>query len=206
MVEDYYLADDFSPQFYIKLATAGFISTTTPYQGINLLLPEIQKEYALLDFKDLHISKKSKKLLLKNKYIITINNKLDQLIDKIQGHHTPSWISSEYKTLLKQLANTQHNNFKLVSFELNDLDDKLIAGEIGYVIGKTYTSLTGYYDRNYSGYGTLQLILIGKYLENNGFDFWNLGHTCPEYKLQLGAKIYSRTDFLKRWLQSIENN
>ncbi|MBL6969819.1 MAG: hypothetical protein ISR68_00300 [Campylobacterales bacterium] len=203
MLEDYYLADDFSPQFYIKLAKAGFISTSTPYQGMILLLPEIQKEYAILDFENLHISKKSKKLLSKKEYKITINTKLEQVINKIQQHHKQTWISLEYEILLKQLSKFKDQNFELISFELNDLNDKLISGEIGYIIGKTYTSLTGFYDTQYSGYGNLQLILLGQYLEENNFDFWNLGHTCPNYKFELGAKVYKRDQFLKRWLKSI---
>lgn len=202
MDEDYYLADDFSPNFYIKLAKAGFISTTTPYRGETYLLPEIQKQYAVLDFKDLHITKKTKKLLIKKQYTISTNTKLNILIRKIQNHHQPSWISYEYATLLQSLNSVNIENFKLFTFELNDINNNLIAGEIGYIIGRTYTSLTGYYDKKYSGYGTLQLVLLGDFLKENNFDFWNLGHTCPDYKLELGAKIYSREDFLKRWHKS----
>ncbi len=69
---DYWWSDDFSPLFYIDLAIAGFITVTHEHNGELLLIPEIQREYALLDFKDLHISKKVQKLIDKNEYTLTI--------------------------------------------------------------------------------------------------------------------------------------
>ena len=41
------------------------------------------------------------------------------------------------------------------------------------------------------------------YLENNNFEFWNLGHSHMEYKQRLGCKTYSRSDFLKRWDKAV---
>ena len=73
--------------------------------------------------------------------------------------------------------------------------------EVGYIIAKTYTSLSGFSskDKKYNNYGTLQLVELSKYLEKNNFAFWNLGHPHMEYKKNLGAKVYSRKEFLKRW-------
>ena len=80
----------------------------------------------------------------------------------------------------------------------------LIAGEIGYKIGKTYTSLSGFSkkDKKYNNWGKLQMILLAKHLEENSFSFWNLGHPYMQYKFDLGAKLYSREDFLEKWLQN----
>ena len=41
---NYYFSDDFSKDFYIHLAQAGFISTSTIYDNKLFLLPEIQFE------------------------------------------------------------------------------------------------------------------------------------------------------------------
>ena len=49
----------------------------------------------------------------------------------------------------------------------------------------------------------LQMVLLALYLEKNNYSFWNLGHPYMQYKFDLGAKLYSRDDFLKRWLNSI---
>ena len=65
---NYYISDDFSKDFYIYLAYLGFISTSITLQDKFYLLPEIQFEYAVLEFKDLHISKKVKKLLKEDNF------------------------------------------------------------------------------------------------------------------------------------------
>jgi hypothetical protein len=46
------------------------------------------------------------------------------------------------------------------------------------------------------------LVVLSEYLEKNGFDFWNLGHACLLYKIDLGAKVYGRKEFLTLWQRS----
>lgn len=173
-----------------------------------LLLPEMQYEYALLDFKNLHISKKVKRLLKNNKSRFCINSNFDEIIEKISLLHKESWIKENYLQTLKALYsnNLSRKDFQVMTFSLIDKEtDELIAGEIGYVIGATYTSLSGFSsrDKTYSNYGTLQLVLLSKYLESKGFEFWNLGHPQMSYKKKLGCIIYKREDFLKRWSKAI---
>lgn len=202
---NYYWSDDFSIEFYINAATAGFITVSNFFEDRFLLLPEIQCEYALLDFKNLHISKKVKKLINQKEYHLSINENFDSLLEKIEQSHENSWLSNKYIDLVKKLKNHAHNknDFQIQSIELTcTKTKKLIAGELGYTIGSTYTSLTGFCTKSktYNNWGTLQLVLLAQYLKKNNFSFWNLGHANMDYKLKLGAKIYSREDFLKRWL------
>ena len=206
---NYYFSDDFSEEFYIKLASLGFISTTTIYQEYLYLLPELQFEYAVLHFKDLHISKKVQKLINQNNYTLTINKQIDEVLKKLDEYHEPNWLIDEYQTLIKKLLNYKHQNidFEIKSFELIEKDtNKLIAAEIGYKIGRTYTSLTGFSakDKKYRNCGKLQLVYLAKYLEENDYSFWNLGHPYMQYKFDLGAKEYKRAEFLKIWEEAIK--
>ena len=91
-------------------------------------------------------------------------------------------------------------DFQVVSVILREKGEA-VAGEIGYIIGRTYTSLSGFSSREkaYNHYGTAQLVLLAQHLEKESFDFWNLGQPYMSYKLSLGAKIYDRHSFLKRW-------
>ena len=63
LTNNYYWSDDWSVEFYKQLAYEGFITTTFDTPEGLVLLPELQYEYAILDFKNLHISKKVKKLI-----------------------------------------------------------------------------------------------------------------------------------------------
>lgn len=206
---NYYWADSFDDIFYIKLAQAGFISTAMYDSNDNaVLLPEMQFEYAVLDFNDLCIQKKVSKLIKEDKYTFTVNTKLVELLEKIDSYHELSWLTKEYKSMLLNIASNSYHNFELLSIELNDKKtNELIAGEIGYKIGSSYTSLTGFFkkQKQYNNWGKLQLVLLSKYLQNNGYDFWNLGHASLQYKIDLGAKVYSREDFLYLWKKSISN-
>jgi Leu/Phe-tRNA-protein transferase len=206
---NYYVSEDFSKDFYIHLAYYGFICTSATLENKFYLLAEIQFEYAILDFQDLHISKKVKKLLKEDNFEFTINTKFEEVIYQLENYHKTNWLEDKYKDLLLSLKDYKHPNidFQIMSIELNDKNtNELIAAEIGYKIGSIYTSLTGFSskERNYNNWGKLQLVLLSKYLEENGFAFWNLGHPYMQYKFDLGAKTYSRDEFLKRWLKQIQ--
>ena len=205
---NYYVSEDFSEDFYINLAYYGFICTSTTLQNKFYLLAEIQFEYAILDFENLHISKKVHKLLNKNEFEFHINTNLSLVLDNISKFHKTNWLTQEYKKLILSLEDYIHQNidFKIFSVELYDKNTKeLIAGEIGYKINSTYTSLTGFSSNNkkYNNWGKLQLVLLGKYLEKENFSFWNLGHPYMQYKFDLGAITYKRKDFLTRWLEKV---
>lgn len=56
--------------------------------------------------------------------------------------------------------------------------------------------------------GTLQLYCLGKWLEEKGYFFWNLGHppriVTMRYKKDIGGQILRRGDFLARWYNARE--
>ncbi len=203
MYKNYYWSDDFSAKYYIAQAKAGFIAVTDYYEDEELLLPEIQFSYALLDFKDLHISRKVNKLLNDKDLKLQISHDLDEVVERINASHKNCWLTPRYLEMIKATHGLD-NNFELISVAIKD-ENILVAGEIGYVIGKTYTSLSGFSSREkrYCNYGTTQLVLLAQHLEENGFKFWNLGQSYMTYKLSLGAKVYERQAFLKRWFSAI---
>jgi len=201
MQNSYYWSDDWSTEFYITLAKKGFISTTYDTKGGLVLLPELQYDYAVLDFEDLHISKKVKKLLDRDEYVFSIDTRFEEVLKKITLQHKDNWLKGEYIQVLKKLKTLDRDDFKIMTVEVTSKEGELIAGEIGYVIFDTYTSLSGFSssEKKYNNYGNLQLVLLAKYLQNNGFAFWNLGHPHMTYKQKLGAKTYTRGEFLQRW-------
>ena len=208
MTNNYYWCDDWNAKLYIELAKKGFISTTYDTKGGLVLLPELQFYYAILDFKDLHISQKVKKLLNKNEFIFSKDTSLKEVLKLISSSHKHNWLKNEYEELLLKLyaSKDERNDFNITSFELRcKVTKELIAGEVGYIIGKTYTSLSGFAsrDKKYNNYGNLQLVLLARYLQDNQFSFWSLGHPHMEYKKKLGAKVYTREEFLKRWEGSV---
>ncbi|MGA1933586.1 hypothetical protein ACH5BF_12860 [Arcobacter sp. YIC-464] len=203
---NYYFSDDFSPQFYIDLCKLGFISTSIIDNNEQYLLPEIQFTYALLKFEDLHTSKKVRKLIKKSNYLFEIDNNLEDILIKLDEYHKPNWLTGKYIELMINLNKLKSDNYKIKTFSIKDKESKnIIAAEVGYKIGNTYTSLTGFSskEKKYQNYGTLQLVLTGEYLKNNNYKIWNLGHSEMEYKIALGAKVYKRMEFLEEWYRFV---
>lgn len=198
----YYWSDDFSPAFYVEAAKRGFITTSNYYEEYgDVLLPEMQDSYAVLYNDDLHINRKVKKLL-DSDYNLVVGKDLDILINMVREYHGKDcWLTDSYVELLYSLNNysLEIDNFQLVTTLLYCGKD-IASGEIGYFIGNIYTSLTGFFNKRYSNWGTLQLVLLSGYLKGINVSFWNMGHPYMEYKTRLGAKIMSRKDFLDIWL------
>ena len=202
--KNYYWTDDFSPEFYIAQAKAGFIAVTMEHENKVILAPEIQKEYAVLDFKDLHISRKVKKLLKKKDLKLEIGEAFDEVHEHICDFHALTWLKKPYLETLKAVHLSEDNSVQIVTAIVRDKDEA-IAGEFGYIIGKTYTSLAAFSSRKkeYNNYGTAQVVLLAQHLEKEGFAFLNLGQSFMPYKIELGAKIYERDDFLEMWNEAI---
>lgn len=208
--QNYYWSDDWSADFYTEAAWTGFITTSTEVENRVLLLPEIQKAYAVLDWENLVIESRVRNIITsgafsKNRYFLKINTNLDPVLKKIDKYHERNWLRGRYSELLKEIASTEKNErgFKLFGMELWDGEaDVLVAGEIGYTIGAVYTSLSGFCDKNnreYNGFGIFQMVFLAMLLKKRAYAFWNLGHPYMPYKFELGAKIFGRHDFLKRW-------
>ena len=133
---NYYISDDLSAEFYTLQAISGFIATSISHENKFYLVPEMQFEYAILDFENLHISKKVKKLLDKNDFTFSINTNISEVIKNIQTHHKSNWLTNEYYEILKKVKEYKEPNidFELLSIELWDKSKTiLIAGEIGYI-------------------------------------------------------------------------
>lgn len=204
---EYYWTNDWNADLYVKLAILGFISTSHDTKEGLILLPELQLQYGILDFKNLHISKKVQKLVQSNDAKLCFNTRFDEILTQFSKQHKYNWLKNEYIELMQELflKKNELDNFKITSIALIDKKtDALIAGEIGYVIGKTYTSLSGFSskEKKYTNYGTLQLVLLAKHLQSKEFSFWNLGHPHMQYKKHLGSITHSRKEFLSRWKEA----
>ncbi|NNM53491.1 MAG: GNAT family N-acetyltransferase [Spirochaetales bacterium] len=209
--DDYYFSFNWSPLFYRSQASAGFIAVATQTPAGPVLLPELQKAYAVLDWDDLHIGRSARRLLkgselTSGRVVLTLNENPAPVLAALEAHWgQESWLIPPYSALLCDLAQNVEAGFRVWGVELR-ADGKLIAGEVGYATGAVYTSLTGFAPREgpwSRGWGTIQLILLAWELQRRGFAFWNLGQPYMPYKFKLGANLYPRAEFLERWQKAV---
>ena len=209
--QTFYWSDNWDPEFYIDLARAGFISIShrNPDYGI-LLIPELQARYAVLDWENLHVSRRIRKLMRSGRLAeegieLCLVHDHERVLERVLDYHgrESTWLSQPYRELLGRLSTGDRADFALHGVELwSRKRDLLVAGEFGYTMGRTYTSLSGFCmrpDPEWRGFGTLQMVLLAQRLEERGFAFWNMGHPKQAYKRALGARLLERPIFLKRW-------
>jgi len=221
---DYYASRDWSIEFYVLQAIRGFIAVghVTP-DGTEIILPQIQTSYCIFDWEKIP---ENRRLLnqIESKlgnYRFCINNDPENLLREITNYHgRKSWLCDQYKALFRELFDAQKLTidhlpergdrviFRLCSVELYDDLGNLVAGELGYVIGSVFTSLTGFCRREKKvSIGKVQILALAKVLSDCGFAFLNLGQPpqrgCMQYKADLGGVEVPRHAFLDRWNESI---
>ena len=217
---EFFYSDDWSPKFYRTQAKLGFIAITCKRNNSVQLLPQLQSAYALLDWKNLTIDKKVGKIIngsrIKDENIqLYIESDPEVVLKNLSSvWKESSWLVPSYVELMKKLASAEEcandSTFRLwgVTLTVGELNNP-VAGELGYTIGRTYTSLTGFFNREkkaYNNLGKLQMVKLAEVLENAGILFWNLGHPHMKYKTDLGAKIVAREDFLVRWDEAVKGD
>lgn len=191
--EEFCLALDFSEDFIERLMEAGFLVMSTefenPESGNNpekkapfyILLPKLHLIRSVLFFPDLHIKKNIRNLL--SHYELRINTDFDQILDNCLRIHGEDWLTPPLVEVLRKMHRKDITG-GTVSFAVYR-EGRLKAGEIGVVTGKIYTSYSGYYGEDNAG--TVQIILMAKWLEEAGFHFLDFGMPL-DYKTALGAR------------------
>jgi len=204
-----YWSEDWSCEFYIAQAKAGFIATSIDLgfpEAFRILLPEIQHSYAVLDWACLHISRSMRRWMAsdfcqRQGFRLEVGIDFREVLAGIHRSHPDNWMEGRYQDLLADLSAGDWDGFELLPVGLFDRHGTLVAGEMGVRTGNVYTSLTGFMDRRdpeYSNTGKLQLVRLWEHLRDKGFAFWNLGHPYMPYKLALGAKVVGRRDYVRR--------
>jgi len=200
--EEFCLAKDFDDAFISRLMMAGFLVMSMELKNYDpgvedeeaepfyILLPKLHLVRSALFFPDLHIKKSIRRFL--SQYELRVDTDFDFILDKCVQIHGSDWLTPPLVRILKSIHrnNTGARPFSFAVYR----EGKLKAGEIGVVIGQVYTSYSGYYEEDNAG--TVQMILMTRWLEKNGFVFLDLGMPL-DYKTDLGAKDISPRRFVE---------
>lgn len=221
MTRCYYASLDWSVEFYVLQAVRGFIAVCHETEvGNQIILPEIQRSYCVLDWARLHACNRSVKKSIKVSNLrLQINHRPSILVRRmVEYHGTKNWLYSQYRQLCSKLfqagtldisgLHAIQTKFTLCSVEIINESGDLVAGELGYVIGAVYTSLSGFCVREKKrSIGKMQVVSLARRLDQCGFKFLNLGQPpmgpVMKYKADVGGLVLERPDFLNKWNQAI---
>ena len=186
----------FEPNFLAALMYEGYLPTAHgPVEGPTeyILLPKLHQERCIVHFEDLRVSKSAR--ADSRGYQVAVDTAFDDVVDKCLMQHGESWLHPPIVDSFKRLFRSGGTGrVKMHSIEVKR-EGQLVAGELGYSVGRTYCSLSGF--TAISGSGSVQCLGLALLLHERGFDFWDLGMGM-EYKAQMGAREISREDFLRK--------
>jgi Leu/Phe-tRNA-protein transferase len=194
--EEFCISQDFSPAFVASLMAKGFLVMsieTSDDESVTILMPKHHLVRNVLFFDQLHIGKSVKRFL--HQYKLKVDDNFELMLNRCVETHGDGWLTKDLCATLISLWKNPIAPVKMFAFGLYR-DDKLVAGEIGVVVGKVYTSYSGFRTENNSG--RVQMIKTAKYLEENGFAFWDLGMPL-DYKYTFGAVDIFKHEFLERF-------
>jgi Leu/Phe-tRNA-protein transferase len=199
--EEFCVSPDFDSVFIARLMKAGFLvmsSKITDPEAENdteyfILLPKLHLVRSVLFFDRLHIKKSIKRDL--NRFELRSDADFDYILDRCIQVHGDDWLTPPLVAAIRNIRQTGLYGIYPTSFALYQ-NGKLVAGEFGIISGRVYTSYSGYYDENNAG--TVQLILTTRYLQKNGFAFFDLGMPL-DYKTALGATDVSPQEFVQHF-------
>ncbi|GHT77605.1 hypothetical protein FACS1894130_02450 [Spirochaetia bacterium] len=200
--EEFCLALDFSPAFIADLMAAGFLVMSTGLSDEDeaapahdtpdfLLLPKLHLVRSVLFWKDLHETRTARRLL--PRYELRFDTDFEYILERCAEVHGDDWLTRPLRESIKLIRGIDGCPVRPVSFGVYR-DGQLWAGEFGVMTGRVYTSYSGYRDEDSAG--TAQLVLTGRYLRDQGFDFWDLGMPL-DYKDALGARNVSPERFVE---------
>ena len=211
--EEFCLAKDFEEDFIVRMMEAGFLimsmelktddenDTGVPTDRFFILLPKLHLTRSVLLFPELHIKKNIRPLLCS--YTLQVDADFDLIMDKCIGIHGEDWLTPPLVEIIRNLHQAAaepeavSSGKKLlpkpISFGLYR-DGELKAGEFGILMGRTYTSYSGYFEEDNAG--TVQMILMAQWMEKSGFDFLDFGMPM-DYKNDLGARNIEPRSFVE---------
>jgi Leu/Phe-tRNA-protein transferase len=204
--EEFCLALDWDPDFIARLMKAGFLVMSDSFQNktgekMDIVLPKLHLVRSVLFFPRLHVKKSIRRFL--SRYELRFDTDFEVIVCKCLSTHGDGWLTD---ALVQSLFALRAKNLtakaggqgpfpRPVSFGVYR-NGELKAGEFGVICGRVYTSYSGYKEEDNAG--TVQMILMVRWLENAGFDFLDFGMPL-DYKTGLGAQNVTPAEFVKLW-------
>lgn len=203
---EFCLAATFHPRFIVALVARGCFPMTIPIGPENSSIPvmaiKLHRERCLIDLRhqEVHVSRKTRKRA--NPLLFSLNGdeeSFDRALALLNRRHENNWMAPMLAQSLKVIATTKPASMRMLIWEVWTREGQLAAVEIGYAMGKIYTSMTGAFDPAFPGAGSVQLAVTSSWLRKNRFHIWDFGMSMS-YKEELGARTVPRS----RWLEIVE--
>ncbi len=163
----------------------GFFPMSSTFCGKSFLQVRFHGIKEIILWSNYHVPHEAAKFV--KKYFadctITCNKAFDAVVEGIKNAYGDTWLTDDLMHCYRQIHEKPGRYVSIDSVEIWR-GGTLIAGEIGFVTGNVYASLSGFHTEKHSG--TVQMSILGLMLMYSGFLYWDLGMYIP-YKERYGA-------------------
>ncbi|MFP4212241.1 MAG: GNAT family N-acetyltransferase [Alkalispirochaeta sp.] len=195
---EFVACEDLSSTMVAAVCRAGYLPMALDLPGLPVLLVKSHHLRAVLRFSALHVTRNAGRYARGLRMFVDRHPR--RTLETIVESYEDRWLTPALVETLMEIAKRPTEGMTVHSVEIYN-GDRFVAGELGYVVGRVYTSLSGFHRQN--GAGTVQLIALAEVLRTGGAAFWDLGMPA-EYKLNLGAELLPRTEFLATYRRQLE--
>ena len=177
----------------------GFFTITSPVaKDFYVLLPKIHHKRCLLTVESFKVKRTVKKR--SKKYELTIDKCFQRVCGKVVEQFGHNWLCPPLIKVLFDIHQNNGRNFQDITVHSVELwkGNRLVAGELGVIIGTIYTSLTGFKLGDEPGCGSVQLYSLFSHLFTKSIDLIDLG--------ELPSKLMVCLNFRFRYGNGLQNN
>jgi len=199
--EEFVICDRLDPEAAAAAAAAGFMpmsaTLVTPDGPRAFLTPKLHLVRCLADPASIRPTRTA--LGRSSRYSVALKLDFGAALAGCVRTHGDGWLTEPLVRAFTALAAEPPRRGRPVFLSVELYADggpegrRLVAAEIGYALGSSYASLSGFSDE--SGAGTVQLYALAGLLTELGVSVWDLGMPLP-YKLALGGREYPRESYL----------
>jgi Leu/Phe-tRNA-protein transferase len=197
---EFVASEDLSPEMVAAVCREGFLPMGLRLPGLPLLLIKSHLQRYVLSFDDLHVPRNAVRYA--KGLTIYRDHHFTKTLTATIDYHPDVWIIPELRRTFEELHRNPIDRVQTRSVEVYS-GDRLVAGEVGYVVGSVYTSLSGFHLQN--GAGTVQMVSLAGILIEEGATFWDVGMEA-EYKTRLGAHPVERSLFRNLYRSAVTAN
>jgi leucyl/phenylalanyl-tRNA---protein transferase len=184
------IADDLSVPVLVMAYVAGLF----PHSHIATPKWLSPAQRCVLFFKDVHISKRLRRLMRQGRYTVTFDQDLEGVIKacagRREGHYHVTWITPRIMHAYADLFDAGYAH----SFEVWNTDGKLVGGGYGVAVGSIFTTESQFsHEPNTSKLG---FTVLNWHLAKWGYVL-NDGKDMTPTILNMGFRLIPRAEFLQ---------
>ena len=185
---------------YENILSAGLLpSWDGDINKCIIIFPSNSSARIILDPKKIHWTKTYKRHFSQHgdRYKLVYDYDINTIITYAKASWKEKFVPNQLNDYFDITLNKNRVSPRTVGVALFK-DGILVAGDIGYEIGKVYHSSYAFNDVPYAG--KVLCYLLASELVKRGFFIWDLGHSTRQwdgYKLELGAVKIDQKEYLK---------